>query len=513
MAHYDVGTYDGLDKWWYSGLGSGARHSDLMDDTSPQPGVSNANGVWLKISNGAWDDTGAPEYTIAVTTEPDGDSGDDQCIYHKEDTDWLVRGTAGALNAGEWDWVAGTLSVRLLDDGDPDTEDIYVYYAWSHFMTERDEDQSYEIHCFLEHGDGTTPTTLLCAYGESIRYDDDIFYLIKDYAHITLGVYDSTDDGYGKNGAFWSVKSTAPGGVAVNIEIFDTDATHAQLDLYGSVLSFYGTYPSFNVNFRYGTVTVYDSQIVGADSGRRLRIYFRVGSTVYLTRCKFFNIYLVNTSTVVLSDHCTFLYCRTIELYADTQPLTDPVFKEVYQIAVYREGNAYLINPSMMPSVIYIDDADGILNLQYTINLHVTKANGDDLEDVLFTLYGSSGTEPDATDATYEDDMFPGAVDSNVDGDIAEQTVTVRKWVGTSETETDYNLFKLVATHADYPTLTMENITIDAPITWRIDMGQSTSDLTAIVTAAVEAAAVNIKKVNDVTLSGTGVPNDPWRPA
>lgn len=87
MAHYDVGTYDGIAKWWYSGLGSGARHSDLMDDTSPQPGVSNANGVWLKISNGAWNDAAAPEYTIAVTTEPDGDGGDDQCIYHKEDTD------------------------------------------------------------------------------------------------------------------------------------------------------------------------------------------------------------------------------------------------------------------------------------------------------------------------------------------------------------------------------------------------------------------------------------------
>ena len=208
MAHYDVYTDNGLTKWVIRGTGSGSRLSDAMDDTSPDSGqVNGTYGVWYKISNGTYVDTAAPEYTIALTTEPDGNAGDDLCIYHKEDTDWLVRGTAGSLNAGEWDWAAGTLSIRLLDDGDPDTEDLFIYYAWSHFMTETVEDAVYLIHLPFEIGDGSTATTLDILY-EAVRVDDDQAFSVKANATLNLG---ELHEGYGRRGCFLSLDDYGAG--------------------------------------------------------------------------------------------------------------------------------------------------------------------------------------------------------------------------------------------------------------------------------------------------------------
>ena len=66
--------------------------------------------------------TGAEyEYNTAIAVEPDS-------VYENETM--LTRGTAGALGAGEWDYSATKIIVRLSDDSNPDTHaGDYIQYV------------------------------------------------------------------------------------------------------------------------------------------------------------------------------------------------------------------------------------------------------------------------------------------------------------------------------------------------------------------------------------------------
>jgi hypothetical protein len=48
--------------------------------------------------------------------------------------------------------------------------------------------------------------------------------------------------------------------------------------------------------------------------------------------------------------------------------------------------------------------------------------------------------------------------------------VTARQWVGTAETLTNYNKFRLTVSAAGYETLILENITVDHPIVWHLEL-------------------------------------------
>jgi hypothetical protein len=109
-------------------------------------------------------------------------------------------------------------------------------------------------------------------------------------------------------------------------------------------------------------------------------------------------------------------------------------------------------------------DANGIQYYRYTFNLHVTDKDGANLSGATVNLYGSDATDYD-TAAWTEDSILTQA-----DGTIAEQTVTVKKWVGTSEVLTDYNSFKLEISAPGYQTLTMENLEISEPVSWHVEL-------------------------------------------
>ncbi|NIT61121.1 MAG: hypothetical protein GWN00_34435, partial [Aliifodinibius sp.] len=62
------------------------------------------------------------------------------------------------------------------------------------------------------------------------------------------------------------------------------------------------------------------------------------------------------------------------------------------------------------------------------------------------------------------------SVTTNASGIITEQTITAKKWVGTSETETDYGPFRLALSKDGYETLVLENITIDSPVDLQLEL-------------------------------------------
>jgi len=104
----------------------------------------------------------------------------------------------------------------------------------------------------------------------------------------------------------------------------------------------------------------------------------------------------------------------------------------------------------------------------YNINIHVTDPDGGNLSGVTVDLYGSdSGSASEEYDTAM---WTEGSVTTAEDGTITEQTITARKWVGTSETLTNYNYFKMVLSKASYKTRILENITIDSPIDWHLEL-------------------------------------------
>jgi len=124
-----------------------------------------------------------------------------------------------------------------------------------------------------------------------------------------------------------------------------------------------------------------------------------------------------------------------------------------------------LINPeyAVTTPVILANEANTLFE-KFTIDIHVVDKDGTNLSGVTINLYGSDSTDYDT--AMWTEDTISTASD----GTITEQTITTRKWVGTSATLTNYNVFKMTLEKSGYETLELENITIDAPVDWHLEL-------------------------------------------
>jgi hypothetical protein len=126
------------------------------------------------------------------------------------------------------------------------------------------------------------------------------------------------------------------------------------------------------------------------------------------------------------------------------------------QTADVRTVNIVDAVPVLTTPVIATQETS-VINPQYTINIHVADKDGANLASVTVLCEDESGTQ-----------VFSVSTDAN--GDIAEQTVTWKKWVGTSETETGYSPHKFTLSKAGYETLPKENITVDGSIKWHLEL-------------------------------------------
>lgn len=136
-----------------------------------------------------------------------------------------------------------------------------------------------------------------------------------------------------------------------------------------------------------------------------------------------------------------------------------------------------------------------------SVSLLLHDPAGDPLPNATATLVDQFGTQ-----------VF--SLTSDASGATAEQAVTVKQWVGTAETLTEFNPFTLTISHADYPTMTIPGLTISAPLrNWRIDMGMSTAQVQAAMAAAMTAQgytdtrATNLDNL-DAQISSRAVPGD-----
>ena len=109
--------------------------------------------------------------------------------------------------------------------------------------------------------------------------------------------------------------------------------------------------------------------------------------------------------------------------------------------------------------------------------------------DEYWELYDAGGGLGGPWQTTFDykagtEEFSTAATDAN--GDIAEQVIDYKIWVGTSEL-LEARIHKFTFSHASYPDFVMNDVIVDHPLVWEFDMGQSTSDLEAIVLGQIQS--------------------------
>lgn len=523
---YEAKTQNDLAKWWVIGTGSVVnRLSEIMDDFPLGPAIyyttgwtAGTAGIALTVSintagsgytaldvltlTGGGNDctvrvdavdggggvtaitllTGGTAYSVTNYAVTGGTGADDARInvltitveYYRTSAQstandstqekigagaWaaLVAGSGiGALAAGEWVYSGGNLYVRLTGDVVPSaTNQVRAHYVWDGsgagpaIMTEVIENALYRIHLHLDVGDASTATTLE-SLREMVYFDDACAFTVRAYASLYIGkLYNS----YGGYGSTW--------------RILGRDSAVAFINL--------GTLYVCNSRFEWHTGKIYQN-------GGSFYIYESVldgnnqsyqGSTaanLYARSVDGFNMLYFNWpgGTIVSEDIHLHTIVRALADYNTSFTVANLRLTDVTAYEVYSAGIGstiiVIVDPYSFAGNVRHDSSVCETYLKYTINIHINDKDGANLQGVKVNLYGSETTDYD-TAAWTEDSVTTAA-----DGTIAEQTVTVKKWVGTSETLTDYNVFKLVCSKAGYETLTLENITIDGPIDWHLEL-------------------------------------------
>jgi len=222
-----------------------------------------------------------------------------------------------------------------------------------------------------------------------------------------------------------------------------------------------------------------------------------------------------------------------------------------YTIHIYGADNVFTLqNPVSVPAVKEIVEANSSIIEQYTCNIHVADEDGADLSGVTIqcqtfgnvvspdagsTFYkcvenhtsgvfaddlaadkwelttaayaalagcdGGAGTGAWVTGIDYVAATSEFSTATDVNGDIAEQTIDYKKWVGTSEALLTFGPFTFTYTHADYPDFVMNEITVDHPIVWRIEMGISTANLGDAVLDEVVEGAITLREAIRLNLA------------
>jgi len=451
---YTSFTQNDLAKWWVIGTGSAVnRLSEVMDDSTLGPCIQQLDAADAWQANGATTD----EFIIAQATKPDSVwenlSGWRQMTNVADDT------AEDALNADEWTWYTdGWTVVRLSDDSDPNATDMREFYAWTTFMTEIVENQMYKIHRPFDIGNGTTATTLTTK-SEMIYYDAECNFLVKANATYTDGTKISST-------------ITHEGSMII---INDTDGTATWYSHYGT-LNLYGT--KIHVELSGSTTAGWK-----ADG-----IYFR-GSGEFINADIGYKDAISFITNYTLTNVIFGKVWNGIWVQADAVTLTSPtVISNSYGFrSITNAGASYLISPVFSVSqelhdnnayahTIYLRDyvgsirwtgtttmhANTIWYQQYSVNIHVSDRAGVDL----------SGVTVDCEDKNTTAAWTAGTITTDANGDITQQWVNYKTYVSGDFASggTIYSPHKFTLSKAGYETLILENVTVDAPIAWHLEL-------------------------------------------
>ena len=328
-------------------------------------------------------------------------------------------------------WEDGTISV---------TQDIWGV-VW-----ETVTDAQYKIDCNIEIGDGST-STYFTIVNEMIYSAGWIS--TKAEATLIIGSEGSAS-GIAGYGAYVQMVAGPSWSNAVMI------GSTAIVKIYNSVIRWNTT----TLAFRSGYIYIYNSIFTSDSTARAFVVSAEVtsgeidGMTLYNSSGMSVKQSLVTTNRITVDtvdfacqgntgDTTLKDLLATNTITADLRAITGHFIK--------------VVDPRFHLSNVIILDADGVIYEQYTCNIHVNDADGNNLAGVTVTC----------TDQASGEEF---SVDTDANGDIAEQTIDYKKWSGTSETLTSYSPHVFTLSKTDYETLELNAITVDHPIVWNLEL-------------------------------------------
>lgn len=381
---------------------------------------------------------------------------------------------------------------------------------------EFEENASYKFDCNVEIGNGTDLT-----YFQS--KNELLYFVDGKYPPITANATFEMGDASGD----WSYQGSVLS-IALTVDAFLLNAA-GTFKTYGSTIIHRPTGNKI-LKLDHGTWTARNTVISGKGgwSGQDLwllgdldvdwkdvRVLFIQGFRMYKVPVNFENVHV---------HDCTYALRPLVSVTVPNFKVTD-----AWQSELYLGGDdtyIHLVNPGFHPDVakMAIQSATNRIVEQYTCNIHVTDKAGAGLNAVdvdceyAHLVEGSDSKtykciqDHTAVDATHKpvtgtnwdeywvlyntvgglggpwqtgyafkaaESLWP-AVSTNGSGDISEQIIQYKKWLGTLEI-LEARIHKFTFSHASYPDFVMHDIIVDHPLVWEFDMGQSTSDLQTIV--------------------------------
>ncbi len=339
-----------------------------------------------------------------------------------------------------WEWGAGGGAGLVPKDGGGDAR-------VDTFMTEVVTDAVYTIEESVWFGNAGGDATYFLSTNEMIYFADAKVISIRGNAILSLGVL---TDSYGVDGSTWSLAPSA--------SMYITFGGGAVCNLYGSVLhsrdSFLGfDWGTLNVNrsfITHAVATSYIKLMVGMTAINIKHLYAR-GERLLIKKIpiEFYDVHLHSTHYGLAIQQAN-VTCDGLFVTHATN----------YDTWVYDAHTLTLKDPKFHVSTPKIDHADGVIIEQYTCNIHVTDKDGVGLVGVNIECIETGGAQE-------------FSVNTDGAGDIAEQTIDYKQWAGTLETLTDYSPHQFILTKAGYKPLYLDNITVDHPIVWELEMPEA----------------------------------------
>lgn len=309
----------------------------------------------------------------------------------------------------------------------------------------------YQVDASLVIGNGST-STYFTSLNEMVYISDGVgFGAVTANATLSMGEEHNT---WGRKGSFLSMKD---GGGHVYL------VNGGNLNVYAS-----------HIHSRSGNYTYITGNNVVVNKSILTHEYDTVGSNAtYLwftiTTLTINGLYLANTKGLWMYDSpdtCDDMHLHDCAsgVYANLSGATITMQNARitdFSTSDWQAGHdnqiINTIDPKAPVTTPQINKVTGVINERYTINVHVVDKDGAVLQTVAVLC------EDDA-----DADIFDVTTDAS--GDIAEQTITTRSWSGTAETLDNNNPFKFTLSKAGYETLILENVTVDTPIVWHLEL-------------------------------------------
>jgi len=332
-------------------------------------------------------------------------------------------------------WADGTIAV---------TQDIWGV-VWDLLQS------NYQIDSIVAFGNGST-ATFFKSTNETIYFADTITFGVVANATLQLG--NLTGVG-GVNGVYWSI--------GANTDWYNMVVANGTFNIYGSLMVERG-YRANGAPFVFwgGIVDIRNSTLQHSSKtkGDGAVLFYTAISSLTLIDVIFRQVYLVELDiSPTVADRIT-IHDSTHGLYSIIPATLTKL--EITSAATNQIRHAGANTLTIVDSVnaitqVRIDNAAGVIRDAHLCDINITDKDGNNLSGAIVACVDQ-----------YNTSIF--SVLTDVNGNIAQQTIIYKQWATTAETLTTYSPHKFTLSKAGYETLVLDNITVDGPVDWHLEL-------------------------------------------